>query len=49
MIDADTGFGGLANVYKTVKDLEQAGASAVILEDQVFPFRLMLFYQLHEQ
>ena len=42
VIDADTGFGGLANVYKTVKDLEQAGASAVILEDQVFPKRCAL-------
>jgi len=42
VVDADTGFGGLANVYKTVKDLEQAGASAVILEDQVFPKRCAL-------
>ena len=42
IVDADTGFGGLANVYKTVKDLEQAGASAVILEDQVFPKRCAL-------
>ena len=42
IVDADTGFGGLSNVYKTVKDLEQAGASAVILEDQVFPKRCAL-------
>jgi 2-methylisocitrate lyase-like PEP mutase family enzyme len=32
----------LANVYKTVKDLEQVGASAVILEDQEFPKRCAL-------
>ena len=42
IVDADTGFGGLSNVYKTVKDLGQAGASAVILEDQVFPKRCAL-------
>jgi methylisocitrate lyase len=42
IVDADTGFGGLSNVYKTVTDLEQAGASAVILEDQVFPKRCAL-------
>ena len=42
IVDADTGFGGLANVYKTVKDLEQVGASAVILEDQIFPKRCAL-------
>ena len=42
IVDADTGFGGLANVYKTIKDLEQAGASAVILEDQIFPKRCAL-------
>lgn len=42
IVDGDTGFGGLANVYKTVKDLEQVGASAVILEDQEFPKRCAL-------
>ena len=42
IVDADTGFGGLANVYKTVKDLELVGASAIILEDQIFPKRCAL-------
>ena len=42
IVDADTGFGGLANVYRTVKDLENAGASALVLEDQVFPKRCAL-------
>lgn len=42
IVDGDTGFGGMANVYKTVKDLEYVGASAVILEDQIFPKRCAL-------
>lgn len=35
--DADTGYGNELNVVRTVKELEQAGASAIMLEDQVFP------------
>jgi len=35
--DADTGFGGLLNVERTVKGYEAAGAAAIQLEDQVFP------------
>ena len=34
VVDADTGFGGMVNVYRTVKDLANAGASALIIEDQ---------------
>jgi 2-methylisocitrate lyase-like PEP mutase family enzyme len=37
--DADTGYGNAINVYRTVRDLERAGAAAVTLEDQVFPKR----------
>jgi 2-methylisocitrate lyase-like PEP mutase family enzyme len=37
VVDADTGFGNAVNVYNTVRRLEAAGASAVQLEDQVFP------------
>ncbi len=37
--DADTGFGGLANVKQTVQGYEAAGASAIQLEDQEFPKR----------
>jgi len=39
VVDADTGFGNAINVRRTVKSLEQAGASAVMLEDQTFPKR----------
>jgi 2-methylisocitrate lyase-like PEP mutase family enzyme len=37
IVDADTGFGNPVNVYRTIRHLEQAGASAIQLEDQVFP------------
>lgn len=39
MSDADTGFGGLANVTRTVRLFEQAGVAAIHLEDQTFPKR----------
>ncbi len=35
--DADTGFGVLLNVERTVKAYEAAGAAAIQREDQVFP------------
>jgi len=35
--DVDTGYGGILNVIRTVKELESAGASAIQIEDQVFP------------
>jgi methylisocitrate lyase len=37
LVDADTGFGGVLNVMRTVRELEDAGAAAVQLEDQVLP------------
>ncbi|GAG41056.1 unnamed protein product, partial [marine sediment metagenome] len=37
--DIDTGFGEILNVIRTIKELESAGASAVQMEDQVFPKR----------
>jgi 2-methylisocitrate lyase-like PEP mutase family enzyme len=37
--DADTGYGNPLNVQRTVREFEQAGAAAIILEDQVFPKR----------
>ena len=37
--DADTGYGGPLNVVRTVQAYERAGASAVQLEDQVWPKR----------
>ena len=39
IVDGDTGFGNPINVRRTVRLLEQAGANAVQLEDQVFPKR----------
>jgi len=35
--DADTGFGGLLNLAHTVKGYEDAGISAIQIEDQEFP------------
>lgn len=35
--DADTGYGGLLNVAHTVRGYEQAGVSAIQMEDQEFP------------
>jgi 2,3-dimethylmalate lyase len=37
--DADTGYGGSLNVYRTVREYERAGVAALHLEDQVFPKR----------
>jgi methylisocitrate lyase len=39
IVDADTGFGGIANVERTVAELERAGAGAIQLEDQELPKR----------
>ena len=39
LVDADTGFGGPANVYRTVRELEAAGAAGIQIEDQTFPKR----------
>ena len=35
--DADTGYGGLLNVHHTVRGYEQAGVTAIQIEDQEFP------------
>jgi len=35
--DADTGYGGVLNVRRTVREFEQAGAAAIQLEDQEWP------------
>lgn len=39
MGDADTGYGGVVNVWHAVKAFEAAGAAGMNLEDQVFPKR----------
>ena len=37
--DADTGYGGALNVYRTVQEYTQAGVAALHIEDQAFPKR----------
>ena len=37
--DCDTGYGNAVNVMRTVREFEQAGVAAIILEDQVVPKR----------
>ena len=37
VVDADTGFGNAINMGRTVRMLERSGASAIQIEDQVFP------------
>ena len=37
LADADTGFGGVVNVRRTVEEYEAAGAQAIQLEDQLIP------------
>lgn len=39
IVDADTGYGGVSNVQRTVRELIQAGAKGCFLEDQVWPKR----------
>jgi methylisocitrate lyase len=37
IVDADTGYGNPLNVIRTVRDLQDAGAAGVFLEDQSWP------------
>src|SRR3989442_6531876 len=37
LVDADTGFGGPANVARTVRKFERAGFAGMHIEDQQFP------------
>ncbi len=39
VVDVDTGFGGVNNLWRTVRSLEAAGVSAIHLEDQTNPKR----------
>ena len=39
LADADTGYGGPANVIRTVRAYERAGVAGLFIEDQVFPKR----------
>lgn len=37
--DADTGYGGVVNIRRTVRSLEAAGVAAIHIEDQITPKR----------
>ncbi len=37
IVDVDTGFGGVLNVMRMVRELEAAGAAAIQIEDQIIP------------
>ncbi len=37
VVDGDTGYGGILNTMRTVRELEEAGAAAVQIEDQAMP------------
>jgi methylisocitrate lyase len=39
LADADTGFGGVANVARAVREFERTGVAGMHIEDQVFPKR----------
>lgn len=39
IVDIDTGFGEAINVIRTIREMENAGASAIHMEDQVLPKR----------
>jgi methylisocitrate lyase len=39
LADIDTGFGGVLNVRRTIKEMERAGIAAVHMEDQTTPKR----------
>jgi 2,3-dimethylmalate lyase len=38
-VDADTGFGGVHNVYQAVRAFEDAGVAGMFIQDQEFPNR----------
>ena len=37
--DADTGYGGILNIQRTIRQYERSGVAAVHIEDQEFPKR----------
>jgi len=39
IVDADTGYGNVTNVMRTIKAMEKAGAAGIIIEDQMAPKR----------
>ena len=45
LCDADTGYGGVLNVIRTVREFEAAGVAGIHIEDQVTPKRCALLPQ----
>lgn len=43
LVDIDNGGGGILNVIRAVREIEQAGAAGIVLEDQDFPKHCALF------
>jgi phosphoenolpyruvate phosphomutase len=43
LADCDNGYGGLANLVRTVVEFERAGIAAICIEDNVFPKRNSLY------
>jgi 2-methylisocitrate lyase-like PEP mutase family enzyme len=39
LADIDTGFGGLVNIHRTIRQMERAGIAGVHIEDQTLPKR----------
>ncbi|CAJ1945218.1 unnamed protein product [Cylindrotheca closterium] len=39
LVDGDTGFGGAANIRRTIRDVASLKAAAISIEDQTFPKR----------
>jgi methylisocitrate lyase len=37
IVDGDTGYGEVLNVMRTIRELEDAGAAAIQMEDQILP------------
>ena len=46
--DGDTGFGGLANVRQAVQGYENAGASAIQIEDQEYPRNVVATHEIEK-
>ena len=43
VVDCDNGYGGYANVVRTIQEFDRAGVAAVCIEDNLFPKRNSLY------
>ncbi len=46
--DCNSGYGGINNVVRMVKEYENAGIAAICIEDQVFPKKNSFYSGIHE-